>query len=211
MREHLDPELDAPCDDPSAERDVGERPERDLDDCDARHRDGLVELAARDVGQADPPHEARALELGERADAGRPRHAGIGGVQEVGVDGIPAQRGEARLAVLPQRPRAPVGLPASVRPAHSALRHDVYPARAVLPERPREEPLVVAEVGIVEGVRARRVEARHARVQRGGDHPSAAFLVAIVVGRQPHATEREALGRAGRREGRGERSHRLSS
>ena len=98
---------------------------------------------------------------------------GSGRVEEVEVDGQPAECLEARLAVGADRLRATVRDPRAIRPRHAAFRHDPRPVRVT--ERASEQ-LLVALVG------ARGVEHGDPGVEGSGDR-----LVRLL--REPHAAE----------------------
>ena len=184
------PRFVAPLEHPTAKRVIVERAQRDLDGCDGGERDGLVELSAVHVRDADALHEPVVDESGERAHRRAPRRARIGRVQQVEIDREPVERDEARLAVGPDRLRATVRHPAAAGSRHSALRHD---PRASPPRRRRAKLARAA-------ARCGRDRRRHGRTRarcrtpsrlprRRGDGREGALLVPLGVRRQAHAAE----------------------
>ena len=179
--------LRAALDDSAAERAVVEDAERDLHRRDGRVLERLVQLAAVDVGEPDAPDEAFVEEPRERAHRGPPRRPRIGRVYEIEVDRESVERRQARLAVGANRLRAAVGDPAPpVRdmPPLVTIRAVSAPRRREA-ERPGQQRLVVV-------VRAGGVEHGDARLGCGRDRRERALLVAVLVGRQPHAAEADA-------------------
>ena len=118
------PSLGAALDHAAAQRAIVERAERDLHGRDRRELERLVELRPVDVRDAHAPHEPVVDEPRQRAQRRPPRRPRIGRVEQVEVDRQAVERREARLAVGPDRLRAPVGQPAAARPRHAALGHD---------------------------------------------------------------------------------------
>ena len=54
-------------------------------------------------------------------------------------------------------------------------------------ERPRDEPFVVTGLAVVPAVRVGRIEKGRAGIERGVQHGGRPGLVAVALGRQPHA------------------------
>ena len=99
VRDQRDAQLGAPLQEPSAQGGVVMHAERDLHGADGGKFEGLVELAAIDVGHPYPGHEVVIDESGQRAHRRRPWRAWIGRMQQVGIDGQSVEGDEARLAV----------------------------------------------------------------------------------------------------------------
>jgi hypothetical protein len=59
-----------------------------------------------------------------------------------------------------------------------------------------QEPLALAQVGLVQLVRVRRVEDGDARLERRTEGGASAIVIALAFGRQPHASESDAHRRA---------------
>ena len=108
VRDYGDSELGTAFDDTSTQSPVVEGIDRDLDGRDRRELQCLVQLHAVDVADADSRHQAVGDEPCKRANRRRPRRARIRCVEEVEVDGQPAECLEARLAVGADRLRATV-------------------------------------------------------------------------------------------------------
>ena len=81
-----------------------------------------------------------------------------------------------------------IGHPLSVRSGKSALRGDDEARTVAAPGRKcaRDEPLVMADVRIVQAVRISRVEKRHAGIQRGMKYFDATRVITVALRRQPH-------------------------
>jgi len=94
---------------------------------------------------------------------------------------------------------AAVSGPAALRPAEAAFRRDEHARRVDRRrgERLRDQPLVMAGLGVVEAVGVGCVEERDARAQRRVERRERARLVSIRLGREAHAPH------ADRRAGRG--------
>ena len=157
---------------------VVEGAERDLHRGDRRELERLVQLVAVDVADADPRDEPLVDELRESADGRAPRRPRVGRVEEVEVDREPVERGEARLAVGADRPRAAVGHPGAAGPRHPALRHDPRGLGGIArAQGMSEEPLAVPELVLSPPVRPRRVEHGDPRCHRRRDRLEGALLV----------------------------------
>ena len=180
MREQRDPELITALDHPTAERTVVEGVECHLDGGDGRELQRLVEPAAVDVREPDPPHEAFVGKPRERTHRRLPRRARIGCVKEVEVDRKAVERGEARLAVGEDRLGPAVRDPRAAGPGHAALRHDSRGLRRAAEAQGAREQLLVAVV------RSGGVEDRHARLRSGSDR------LGRKLGREAHAAEADA-------------------
>jgi hypothetical protein len=180
MREQREPELITALDHPAAQRTVVEGVECHLDGCDWRKLQRLVEPAATDVREPDPPHEALVGEPRERTHRRLPRRARIGCVQEVELDRKAVEGGEARLAVGEDRLGPSVRDPRPAGPGHAALRHDSRGLRRAAAAQGAREQLLVAVV------RAGGVEDRHSRLGGGSDR------LGRTLGREPHAAEADA-------------------
>ena len=190
MGDHGDPRLGTSLEHPAAQSTVVERAETHLDGRDRRELERLVELAAVDVADADPPRQSLLADPGQRAQRRAPRRPRIGCVEEVEVDLEAVQRDEARLASGQDGLRATVRDPRSSGSGHAALRHD---PRARLgadsAQGARQQALVVPELAFVAAVGVGGVEDRYARRRSGRDRLERDPLVASVVGREAHAAE----------------------
>ena len=156
------------------------------------------------------------LQRRQRAHARRQRHARIDDVELVEIDRVDAEGAATALARRGQVLGPAVGLPAAVRPREAALGGHGE-ARAIAgpaADRPREQPLVVAEVVVGPAVGVGGVEEGDAGVERGVQHRYGSLVVAIRVGRQAHAADGDhgesiAWGGAGRDGCRARAWHRL--
>ena len=135
------------------------------------------------------PSSRKPHELAERF---RERHGGIDRVQVVERDRR-AERRHALLAALAQPLRAAVDLPASFGPREPALRRDDDVGSADVAQRFRDEPLVVAEVVLVEAVAARGVDVVAAAGDERLDDGERRALVGPALDRQRHASEADGL------------------
>ena len=142
---------------------------------------------ARRGGRGPRRRAARGRERSSaRASAGRVRGRGRGrsGARRAPRGSPRSRRGS------PSRGRR--GASAAVA-RHPAFRHDPRPlAGARASERTGQQPLVVAELGLVAAVRARSVEHGDSRVGRRRDRRERALLVAVLVGGEAHAAEADA-------------------
>ncbi len=131
------------------------------------------------------------LQCRERTHAGGQRHSRIGRVKLIEVDALDAERAQAGVAGVTQVTGSAVGHPLPVRSCQSALcrNHEARAIAAPGRERAGDEPLVVADLGIVPAVGIGRIEKRDAGVQRGVQHLDAARLVAVALGREAHAAD----------------------
>ena len=157
VRDQRDPELLAALDHAAAQRAIIVHAQRHLDGGDRGEGERFVELVAVDVGNPDPRHQALVEQARERADGGAPRRPVVGRVDQVQVDREAVERGQARLAVAQDRLRATVRDPGAARAGHAALGDDP-PTGARGRQRPRQQPLVVAELRLAAAVRVRGVE-----------------------------------------------------
>jgi hypothetical protein len=199
VSDHGDPCLGAAVDDSSSQGAVVVGTERNLDGRDGGELERHVQLAAVDVREAHPPHEAFVDEAGQRAHGGSPRRPRIGRVDEVEVDRQADESGEACFAVGANRLRATVRDPPAAEPRHATLRHD--PGAHVRPraaEAARQQSLVVSELSRVAAVRARCVEHGHTRLGGGRDRLESELLVTALVRRHAHAAETDAQLRGGK-------------
>ncbi len=125
-----------------------------------------------DVGEPKPADLSLALQLGQRPDALSEGHRRIRRVELIEVDALAAEGLERSLTGGPEVRGTPVPFPAPARPSNPALggheRHlaSARPGR----ERLRDQPLVVADVPIVEAVDVGGVDQGHPGVQRGVKH-----------------------------------------
>jgi len=76
-----------------------------------------------------------------------------------------------------------IGHPLSVRSGKSALRGDDEGRTVAAPGREgaRDEPLVMADLRIVQAVRISRVEKRHAGIQRGMKYLDATRVITVAL------------------------------
>ena len=147
----------------------------------------------------DLPHahvrerHVRDLPLGaeprELADAVGEGYGRIGRVKLVDVDPRDAERFEAALARFAQMGGARVSRPGAVGALESPLgRHDgVRPL--FLAESARDEPLVVADVAVIEAVDVGRVDEGDPRVERGVDRADRVVLGGTIADREVHAAK----------------------
>ena len=151
----------------------------------------LLDLADGDVAQPDRLDQPCALQRRQRAHARRQRHAWIDGVELVEIDRVDAEGAATALARLGEVFGPAIGLPSAVRPRDAALGRDGE-TRAIAgpaPDRPRQQPLVVAEVLVRPAIRVGRVEEGDAGVQRRMQHRHGSLVVASRVGREAHAAD----------------------
>ena len=89
--------------------------------------------------------------------------------------------------------RAAVGDPAALGARQPALRRDDDPRAVAVPgcERPGDQPLVVAGLARVEAVGVGAVEEVDPRVEGRVQQRDGRRVVAVGLGRQPHAAEAE--------------------
>ena len=184
--DHGDSGLGAALDDSATKGAIVEDAERDLHRRDRGELERLVQLAAVDVREPDPPHETFVDEPRERAHRGPPRRSRVGHMDEVEVDREAVERFEARLAVGANRLRAPVRDPPAARAGHASLGHDRAVASA-----PASRSARASSASFV-AVRAGGVEHGDAGLGGRRDRRERAFLVTILVRRQPHAAEADA-------------------
>ena len=176
MHHHGDPALDASVDDSAAKRAVVERAHGDLHGCDRRELERLVQLASVHVRDPDARDEAVVDELRQSPDGRAQRPSRIGCVEDVEVDRVPVERGQARLAVGPKQARPAVRHPRAARSRHASLRDD--PGSFDAAERASQERLAPF-------VGTRRVEEGDPRVDSRGDRLERVRL-------QAHAPEPDA-------------------
>ena len=153
----------------------------DLNRVDLGDAPRFFDLPDGHVAEADGADAAVTLEGGERAHAGRKRHARVGAVELIQGDAIDAECTAAGLAGCDQMPGAAVGLPPSIGPDDAPFGGDRH-ARAI-PRPCRQgacdETLVVAPLGLVPAVRIRGVEQSHASVEGGVQSGDGGRLVAV--------------------------------
>ena len=183
-----DPALAAGVDLALAERaGVAER-ELVLDGDDLGDAERLLELLGVAVGEPDPAHLALVLELLEGADGLGVGHVGVGAVVLVEVDAVGAERLQRRLAGGADVLGAPVDLPRAAGPDVAGLGRDEHLVVAAL-QRLGDQPLVVADLALVDAVRVGRVDEVDAGVERGVDGADR-LLLGRSARRGPSASRR---------------------
>ena len=133
---------------------------------------------------------------GERAHAGGERRPRVGRVELVEVDALDAEGAPARLAGGGQVARAAVRHPAAARAGSSPPLVATRTARRVAApgrERARDQPLVVAGVARVQAVGVGGVEQGDAGVEGRVQRRERAGVVAVRLGREPHAADGQRL------------------
>src|SRR6185436_16714616 len=114
-----------------------------------------------------------------------------GCMQLIEVNALYTERAKAGFARSAQMASLPVWHPLAIRSTQAAFRRD-NDARAVTSpacQRTRDEPLVVADVVIVQAIDVRGVEEGDAAVECRVQEFDRACLIAILFGRQPHTPE----------------------
>ena len=158
----------------------------------------LLELLDARVGDADPAHLARVLELLERADRLGVGHVRIGPVELVEVDHVGLERAQRRLARGADVLRPAVERPrAAARAGVAALGGDEH-AVAAAAQRLGDQPLVVADLVPSQAVRVGGVDQVHAGVERRVDRADRPVLVGAAA-RARAASRRGRSGRPRRR------------
>ena len=109
----------------------------------------------------------------------------------VEIEMVDAERCDAALAGFSQMLGAAVWHPAGVGPCQSAFRADTHPRPVAGPgrKRPSNQTLVVPALVIVPAISVRSVEKLDARVKRRVKDRDRTRLIAIRLGREPHAAE----------------------
>jgi hypothetical protein len=104
-------------------------------------------------------------------------------------DPLHAERTAARVAGGDEVARAAVGDPAPSGPGQPALGREHHPRAVSRPFRqgPRDQPLVVAGLGLVAGVGVGGVEQGDARIEGGVQGCRRAPVVPVGIRGQPHA------------------------
>ncbi len=122
-------------------------------------------------------------------------------MQLVEGDPLDAQRSEGALAGRSQMLRAAVPLPTASRPGEPALGGHEHRLAIAAPATQGlgDEPLVVADVGVVEAVDIGGVDQSHAGLERRPNHLQGLALGWTVLQREVHApvADRRDRGRAG--------------
>jgi hypothetical protein len=151
----------------------------------------LPDLAHRHVREPDLRDEPLAAESRQGAHARGKGDTRVGGVELVEGQALDAQGAEARFAGGDEVPRPAVRDPASARASEPALRRHrdrrSFPRPA--PERPRDQPLVVADLALVAAIDVRGVQEAHPRVERFVEEGDRPLVVAVGGGGEPHAAE----------------------
>ena len=113
-------------------------------------------------------------------------------MQLIQGDPLEAERRETGFARGGEVTGAAVRHPAALRACQSAFSGHEH-ARAIDRARQgrRDQPLVMIDVGIVAAVGVGGIEQGDARIERRPKHGDCRLVVAIGVGRQPHAAHRD--------------------
>ena len=151
-------------------------------------RKRFVELARVDVREADAHDLAFVAQPHELADGVRQRHGRIDGVQVVQRN----RRAEIRERSARSNgaaTRAAVDFPAPVGAREPAFGRDDDVAALGCAQRFRDEPFVVAEVGLVEAIADRRIDEVAAACEERLDDGERRALVGPVLDRERHAAE----------------------
>jgi hypothetical protein len=116
------------------------------------------------------------------------------------IDGDPVERVHALAHVLRDAARAAVGEPRAAVATHPALGDHAHvafvSARDRRAQHARDETLVVSQVARIEPVGMCGVDHGEPGVERRTQRRLRALVVAVTIGREPHASERDAHGRA---------------
>jgi hypothetical protein len=111
------------------------------------------------------------------------------------VDALDTERAAARLAGSDEMLGAAIGNPRALRPGEAAFGCNAYSrlrsVAAVARECVRDQPLVVPGLRRVPAIRIGGVEQRHTGIECRVEDGHGAFVVAIALGRQPHAAHRD--------------------
>ena len=164
---------------------------------------GLLDLPDVHVAEPDEFDAAISLERGKRPDARCQRYPRVGSVKLIEVNALDAERAPAGFAGRDQVTRPPVRDPSALRPRQAALGGDADARSVAGPgcDRARNQPFVVPRIVSAEAIGVCRVEECDAGIKRGMQDRQRPIVVAIGLGRQTHAAERNA--RDWRRETRG--------
>jgi hypothetical protein len=109
-------------------------------------------------------------------------------VQQVEIDRVDSESLAARACCCGQVARAAIGNPRTARAHQAALGDDDRPLHDA-GERRRDQSLVVPDIDVVVAVRIGGIDQLDAVRDRRSEYRGAASVVAIGLGRQPHAAE----------------------
>src|SRR6185503_11449565 len=191
IRNQLDVMRDAILDDPVEHVLVVPDAQLDLHRGDVRDVSSLLDLTHIHIAQTDARGEPLIFQPRECTDARGERHSWIGCVQLVEIDALDAERLQAAFARFAQMTGSAIGHPLAVRSGKSSLRSDDEARTVAAPGRKgaRDEPLVMADLRIVQAVRISRVEKRHTDIQRGMKYLDATQVITVALRGQPHTAD----------------------
>ena len=151
----------------------------------------LLDLTHVHVAEADALDEPFVPERVQRTHARGQRRTRIRRVKLIQMNALHAERTQACFARGTQMASLSVRHPLAIRSSQAAFRRndDARAVTAPACQRPRDEPLVVADVVIVQAIGVGGVEERDAAVECGVQELDRARLVAIGLSGQPHAPE----------------------
>ena len=166
----------------------------DLDRINLGNAAGLLDLPNVHVAEPDELDAAISLERRERPDARCQRYPRVGSMKLIEVNAFDAERAAAGFACRDQVARPSVGDPSALRPRQATLGRDANAGSFAGPgcDRPRNQPFVVPRIVCAEAIGVRRVEECDAGIERGMQDCQRPIVVAIGLGRQTHAAERNA-------------------